>query len=99
MKNILTAFLLLCAFMPFAFAASDCAHTCCYSYNGSWDTDFDDCFHPQGGYDTCVSQCEAQAAAAGPTPPDTTNAQHYNCKVGMILLALLGTAMWRASRA
>lgn len=89
MKRIALLVLLL---GPLAFAASDCEHTCCRTYNGNWDTDFDDCRHPQTGFDGCVTKCEADARAGWPQPPDTTGGEHYSCKVGFVMLAVLGAA-------
>ena len=91
MKNILLAILLLSVLAPLARAASDCAHTCCRTYNGSWDKDFDDCRAPAGGggFDQCVSQCEAQVAASGPHGPGPASPENtYNCKVGAILATI-----------
>lgn len=94
MKNLMLALILAFSFAPLAYAASDCAHTCCYTYNGAWDDDFDDCRSPDDGYDACVSQCEAQAMAGGPTPPDTTGATHYTCCSTAFVLAAFAGALF-----
>jgi len=80
-------FLFLAASIPAAFAASDCEHSCCYKFNGNWDDDFDDCKHPQGGFDACVSECESAIWDNLPQP-DTTGGTHYECKVGFILMGI-----------
>ena len=97
MKNLMLALVLLFSFAPpIAFAASDCAHTCCRDYNGNWDTDFDDCRAPASGYDACVSQCEAQVAAGGPVAPDTSGGTHYTCcSTAFILMAFAGALFLR----
>lgn len=97
MKRIVSAVVLIAFLAPAAFAASDCAHTCCRTYSGAWDDDFDNCRHPKDGYDQCKSDCEARAIAnSGLVHPDTTNAEHYSCSVGLVLLALAGVAICRA---
>jgi len=81
--------LFLFSFSPVAFAASDCEHTCCTEFNGSWDDDFDDCKHPAQGFDTCLSDCEAAVWAARPQGPGPADPEHtYSCKVGFILLGI-----------
>jgi hypothetical protein len=93
MKAILIALLLISSFAPLSFAATDCARNCCRDYNAGWDNDADNCFQPKAGYDTCVSQCEAAAAASGPVGPDQSKTQHYTCfSIGAILFAVAGTA-------
>ncbi|MFH0884602.1 MAG: hypothetical protein V1861_02740 [Candidatus Micrarchaeota archaeon] len=37
MKMAILCILALSAIAPLAFAASDCEHTCCDKFNGSWD--------------------------------------------------------------
>ena len=91
MKNLMLALILVSLLAPLAFAASDCAHTCC---SGGWDDDFDDCLSPDDGYDACTSECEARAYAAGPTPPDTTNATHYTCCSTAFVLAAFAGALF-----
>jgi len=83
---------------PIAFAASDCEHTCCTKFNGSWDEDFDDCKHPAEGFDTCLSDCEAAVWAARPQGPDTTGGSHYGCKVGFILLGICAASVAYGAR-
>jgi hypothetical protein len=73
MKIILLSLLVLSVIVPLSFAASDCAHTCCRTYDGSWDDDFDDCRSPKTGYDSCVSTCEANVYANRPQMGDTSN--------------------------
>jgi len=94
----LPALLILFSFMPIAYAASDCEHTCCDRYNGWWDDDFDDCKSTDDGYDTCVSDCEGAIWANRP-PIDTTGGTHYECKVGAILLALTAAVVIIARKA
>ncbi|MFH0737671.1 MAG: hypothetical protein V1827_03220 [Candidatus Micrarchaeota archaeon] len=86
--RIFLLLLLISAFATLAFSASDCEHTCCRTFSGSWDDDFDDCKHPKEGFDTCLSDCEAAVWAARPQGPDTTDGEHYSCKVGFILAAM-----------
>jgi hypothetical protein len=93
MKALVIMLLLASSFAPLAFAASDCEHTCCQSHNASWDNDFDDCLHPKGDYDTCVSQCDAKNAALWPVEPDQSKTVHYNCGTGAILFAVAGIAV------
>ena len=95
MKNLMLALVLALSFAPLAFAASDCAHTCCYTYNGAWDDDFDDCRSPDGGYDACTSDCEARTISeSGLTHPDTTNAEHYTCCGTAFILAAFAGALF-----
>ena len=81
-----------------SYAASDCEHTCCSQYSGSWDDDFDDCKHPKDGFDTCVSDCEARVWAARPQGPVVDPENTYTCKVGAILLSLVGGAAFLKAR-
>jgi hypothetical protein len=90
MRAIILSILLLSAFIPLAHAASDCEHTCCRTYSGSWDDDFDDCRSPKTGFDTCVSDCEAQVWANRPQGPGPASPENtYNCKYPAIL-AMIG---------
>lgn len=77
-------------FVPVSYAASDCEHTCCRAYSGSWDDDFDDCRSPKDGFDACVSECEArvwnsQPQGPGEIPPE--NVHHYSCGGTEFILA------------
>jgi len=94
MKNLMLALVLVSSFTSLAFAASDCAHTCCQTYNGAWDDDFDDCRSPAVGYDSCVSQCEAQAIAGGPIGPDQSQTTHYTCCSTAFVLAAFAGALF-----
>jgi hypothetical protein len=99
MKHSFVALIVLLSFAPLAFAATDCAKNCCQTYNGQWDYTYDNCFQPKAGYDTCTSQCEAAAMAAGPHGPGKASPENtYNCKVGFILVSVLGAAFvaWKA---
>jgi hypothetical protein len=88
MKALPVLFILF-LFAPLAFAASDCEHTCCDRFNGSWDEDFDDCKHPAEGFDTCLSDCEAAVWAARPQGPGPASPENtYSCKVGAILATI-----------
>jgi len=101
LRNMLFGLLLLLSFAPIAFAASDCEHTCCDTYNGRWDDDFDNCANPQTGFDSCVSECEARVRAAGPQPINTTGFQKYEYKCGssaILLAALVGVAVFMRMR-
>jgi len=92
MKNLIIALILV---FSFTFAASDCAHSCCYTYNGVWDDDFDNCRSPAAGYDACTSDCEAQAIAnSGLTHPDTTGATQYTCCSTAFILAAFAGALF-----
>ncbi len=92
-KRILVSLVFLFSFIPLSHAASDCEHTCCQKFSGSWDDTFDDCKHPKTGFDTCVSDCEAAVWAARPQGPGPASPENtYTCKVGFILLSLLGVA-------
>jgi len=91
MKSLFFLLIIFASLAPIAFAASDCAHTCCRTYNGSWDDDFDDCRHPAAGFDGCVSECEAKVWASRPQGPGPASPENtYSCKVGAILLGVLG---------
>ncbi|MCI0504239.1 hypothetical protein L0Y65_06045 [Candidatus Micrarchaeota archaeon] len=91
----LPVILILFSFMPIAFAASDCEHSCCSTFNGSWNEDFDDCKRAATGFDGCVSDCEAAVWAARPQGPGPADPEHtYSCKVGLILLSILGGAVF-----
>jgi len=88
-KTLLIIFTILSA-VPLSFAASDCEHTCCQTYDGSWDDDFDDCKSAKPGFDSCVSACEARVwesmpQGPGPASPENT----YSCKYPAIL-AMIG---------
>lgn len=77
-----------------SFAASDCEHTCCQTYDGRWDDDFDDCKSAKEGFETCVSDCEAAVWANRPQGPDTTGGTQYNCKYPAILVMIgIGTLL------
>jgi hypothetical protein len=89
----LSLFFLIAVASGIAFAASDCEHSCCYKFNGYWDEDFDDCKSADAGYDTCVSDCESAIWDNLPQP-DTSGGTHYECKVGFVLLAVLGCAVF-----
>lgn len=91
--KILLIVLILVSF--FAFAASDCAHTCCYTYNGAWDDDFDSCRSPDDGYDACTSECEARAISeSGLIHPDTSDTTHYTCCSTAFILAAFAGALF-----
>ncbi len=96
MKPIIAALALL-SFSMAVFAASDCEHTCCREYSGWWDDDFDDCKGTKDGYDACVSECEAAIWENRPQI-DTSGGTHYECKVPLILLSLIGAAVFLSRR-
>ena len=98
MKTTLLALFLIFSVAPLAFAASDCEHTCCTKFSGSWDDDFDDCKHPKEGFDTCLSDCEAAVWANRPQGPDTTGGEHYSCKYPFIVFSLLCAAVLLSGR-
>ncbi len=82
--------LLVTVFPSVSFAASDCAHSCCRTYDGSWDDDFDDCKSAKTGFDTCVSDCEAAVYANRPQGPGPASPENtYSCKFPAIL-AMIG---------
>jgi hypothetical protein len=75
--------------IPIVHAASDCEHTCCRTFSGSWDDDFDNCRSYKDGFDACVSECEAKVWAARPQGPGPASPENtYSCKVGFILAAI-----------
>jgi len=93
MKRVFLALLFFLSFAPLAFAATDCEHSCCRTYDGTWDDDFDDCLHPKTGFDTCVSDCEARVWASRPQGPGPASPENtYTCKVGFIIPAVLAAA-------
>lgn len=90
MKTVLLGLFVLMALVPISFAATDCEKTCCQTYDGRWDDDFDDCKSYKPGYDSCVSACEAKVwesmpQGPGPASPENT----YTCKYPAIL-AMIG---------
>ena len=90
MKSVLFCLAMLMVFSPLVYAASDCEHSCCQKFSGSWDDDFDDCKHPKEGFDTCLSDCEAAVWAArpqGPGPADPENTYTYKCGGTEFILA------------
>ena len=90
MKLLLIVF----AIAAISSAASDCEKVCCRNFSGSWDTTFDDCRGEKAGYDQCVSDCTARVIASGPQGPGPAGPENtYNCKVGFILVSLLGVGI------
>lgn len=94
-KLALFGILLASVFPTVSFAASDCEHTCCRTYDGSWDDDFDDCRSPKAGFETCVSDCEAQVWANQPQGPGPASPENtYSCKFPAILVFItVGTLL------
>jgi len=85
--------IILASVLPsLSFAASDCEHTCCNQYYGSWDDDFDQCSGGDEGFSTCVSDCEAaNYAYSAQQGPDTSDGTHYTCCCSTtFLLAAVG---------
>lgn len=88
---------LLMGFAPAVHAASDCEHTCCRTYNGNWDTDFDDCGgSPAAGFDACVSDCEAAAYNSGPIGPGPVSPEntYHCCGTGFMIAFVLAGALF-----
>jgi hypothetical protein len=94
MKTIILFILIALGIVPLASAASDCEHTCCDKFSGSWDDDFDDCKHAKTGFDTCVSDCEAQVYANRPQMGDTSGypTTTVHCCGSAVIIAMVGAA-------
>ena len=93
MKGILFFLGVLMAFALPVYAASDCEHTCCRTYNGNWDTDFDDCGgSPDAGFNACVSDCEAAVYNSGPVGPGPVSPEntYHCCGTAFVLASLAG---------
>jgi len=95
MKSLQVFLILALLLSPLVFSASDCEHSCCTKFSGSWDDDFDDCKHPKTGFDTCLSDCEASVWAArpqGPAVDENTPSYHVNCTPTFVLVSLVAGA-------
>ncbi len=93
MQHMALAALILLAWLPLSFAATDCEKSCCRTYSGSWDDTFDDCLHPNAGFDKCNTDCEAAVYAARPQGPAPASPENtYTCKMGFVLASVLAGA-------
>lgn len=86
MRPLIACLIALATLVPVLFAENDCARVCC---KGTWDNVYDTCYHPQGGYDSCVSQCEGPSSAAN------TGSGSNCCVPAAMLLVVAGGVISR----